>query len=254
MNERERTISSLLCRHGELSSEQLATLLGISTASVRRDLAALSQPRFMERTRGGARLSSAIHYEALPTYRLPIDPEEARAIAWQAAQLIEPGDVIAMSGGQICTHLARHVALLTGVTVVTNAVNIAAELAALPGIRVMVTGGYLNPGSFELVGQAVALSLNGVHVHKFFLGTNGLSPDCGVTNNDEAEALAARALMEHADTTIVLADSTKFKRASFAQVAPISAIDAIVTTDRVAGDVRAEFERAGLRLIVAPCT
>lgn len=250
MNERERRIVELLCRHGELTNEQLAELLGVSASSVRRDLLSLNEPRFVERTHGGACLSSVIRYDSLPTYRLPLRPDEVRAIAARAAQFIEPGDIVAMSGGQICTQLARHIALMQGITVVTNAVNIAAELAALPGIKVMMTGGYLNRGSFELVGQAVALSLNGVHIHKFFLGTNGLSVECGVTNNDEAEALAARVLMERADSTMVLADSSKFTKASFAQVAPISAIDAIITTDWVPAEVIAQFEQAGTRLLV----
>jgi len=159
--------------------------------------------------------------------------------------------VIAVSGGRICTQLVLRIGFLEGITVVTNAVNVAAELVALPGIHVMLTGGQLNPESYELVGRAVGLSLDGVHVNKFFLGTDGLSVEHGVTGHDEAEAAAARAIMEHSDATIVLADSLKFKKANFARVASIAAIDTIVTTDQVPQIVRTQFEEAGVRMIVA---
>lgn len=251
MNERERQVIDLLCQLGEVSIQEISDRLGISPSSVRRDLIALSQHRFVERTRGGARLSTAISYDPLPIYKLPVDPKEARAIANRAVQLIQRGDVIGISGGRICTELTLRIGLLEGITVVTNAVNIAAELVALPSIRVMLTGGQLNPGSFELVGQAVSSSLDRVHIHKFFLGTHGLSVEHGVTGHDEAEATAARTIMEHSDATIVLADSPKFKNASFAQVAPISDVATIVTTDQVPQSVRTRFEEAGVQMIVA---
>lgn len=253
MHERKRQIIHLLYRHGELSIPEISDLLGVSPSTVRRDLTWLGEQRLVKRIRGAARPYTVIRYTPLPIYKLPIDPKEARAIASEAAQLVHSGDVIAISGGQICTQIALHVRLLKGVTVVTNAANVAAELVGLPDVHVMVTGGQLNPGSFELVGQAVGLSLNGVHVHKFFLGTDGLSIEHGVTGHDEAEAAAARTIMEHSGATIVLADSSKFKNASFAQVAPISAIAMIVTTDRVPQRVIDEFGEAGVRVIVACC-
>lgn len=254
MNERKRQIIDLLYLHGELSIQEISDLLGVSPSTVRRDLNALSQQHLVERIRGGARVFTVIRYTPAPIRKFPVDPQEARAIASRAAQLIQPRDVIGISGGQICTQLALHVRLLKGITVVTNAVNVAAELVGLPHVYVMVTGGQLNPGSFEQVGRAVGFSLNGVHIHKFFLGTDGLSLENGVTGHDEAEATAACTIMEHSDATIVLADSSKFKKANFAQVAPISAFEAIVTTDRVAQSVRTKFEGAGVRMIVVPCS
>lgn len=254
VDDRTRQIIDLLHRSGELSVQELSNLLGVSTSSVRRDLAALKDHRFIQRVHGGVRLSSVICDDHLPIYKLPVDPKEARSIADQAVQLIKPGDVIAVSGGLICTQLALRLRLLERITVVTNALNIAAELVALPDIQVRVTGGRLSPGSFELVGQALELSLSGVHIDKFFLGTDGLSLRHGVTGHNEAEAIAARVIMEHSDTTIILADSSKFKKASFAQVAPISAIRAIVTTDQVSQDAKAEFEMAGVRIIVVHCS
>lgn len=254
MDDRTRQIIDLLHQHEELSVQELSDLLGVSTSSVRRDLTALRDHRFIERVHGGVRISSVICDGHLPIYKLSVDPKEARSIADQAVQLIKPGEVIGVSGGLICTQLALRLRLLERITIVTNALNVAAELVALPDIQVRVTGGRLNPGSFELVGQALELSLSGVHIDKFFLGTDGLSLQYGVTGHNEAEAMAARVIMEHSDTTIILADSSKFKKASFAQVAPVSAIGAIVTTDQVSQEVKGEFEMAGVRIIVAQCS
>jgi len=252
MNDREGQIIHLLNQYGELSVTELSHLLGISASSIRRSLMALGEGRFVERTRGGARLSTVIRYSPLPIYKLPVDPREQRAIASRAAQFIQRGDVIGLSGGRICTELALHIRLLEGIAVVTNAVNIAAELVALPGIRVMLTGGHLSPESLELVGQAIGLSLNGVRIHKFFLGTSGLSVEHGVTGHNEGEALAARTIMEHSDSTIVLADSRKFKKADFAQVASISAFKIVVTSEKTPQNVRTDFEKAGVQIIAAP--
>ena len=252
-NEQESQIVNYLHQYGELSIKELGDLLGVSPSSVRRYLNALSKHRLIERTHGGARIATIIQYESLDIYRLPVDPKEARAIAARAAQLVQRGDVIGLSGGQICTQFALHLRLIEGITVVTNALNIATELAALPNLQVVLAGGRLNPRSFELVGQAVGLSLNGLHLHKFFLGTAGLSVEHGVTAYFEAEADAARALMEHSDSTILLANSERFKQANFAQVCPVSSIQTIVTTDQVSSDVITQFERSGVKMIVANC-
>ncbi|MEA3337476.1 MAG: DeoR/GlpR family DNA-binding transcription regulator [Chloroflexota bacterium] len=251
MNKRKKQVLDLLQRHGELSNQELSDLLDISPSSIRRILIALDKDRLIKRTRGGVCLSTAVNYDLLPTHKLPVDPVEARSIANRAVQLIQPGDVIALSGGVLCTQLVLRVRYLEGITVVTNAVNVAIELVSLPEIQVRLTGGRLNPGSFELVGRALAPSLSGLHIDKFFLGTDGLSVQHGVTGRDEDEATASRVIMERSDATIVLADSSKFKKASYARVASISKVDTIVTTDRVSQSVGTQFKEAGVKIIVA---
>ena len=253
VNHREQQIFDLLCRHGELSILEISQHLGISASSVRRDLVELDNHPFIQRTRGGAALSNIIRYDAVPVYRLPVEIEEVRSIARTARALIQPGDVIGLSGGRLCTELALHLRLMEGIAVVTNAVNVAAELAALAGVRVMLTGGELDRFSFELVGQALRSSLEGVRIHKFFVGTDGLSVDQGISNHSEAEALAARELVHHADQTIVLADNSKFRRPHLAQVVPLSEVTTIITTERTPSEVLRPFQEAGVQFIIAPC-
>lgn len=251
MRKREQQIIEVIHQYGSLTIQELSDMLDTSPSSVRRDLIALNHNRFVNRVHGGVSLSTVVNYESRWLHRTTVDLSEARAIARKAAQLIQNGDVIGLSGGVLCTQLAFQLRLLEGITVVTNAVNIAAEFVYLPRIQVRLTGGRLNPGSFELVGRALEPSLQGVHMGMFFLGTDGLSVQYGVTGHDEAEADASRILMEHSDQTIVLADSSKFKKTSFAQVAPLSSFDTIISTDHVSQSTRDEFVEAGVEVIIS---
>ncbi|MEW5719084.1 MAG: DeoR/GlpR family DNA-binding transcription regulator [Chloroflexota bacterium] len=250
MNGREKQIFDLLCEHGDLSIQRLSELLGISASSVRRDLVEMREHRFIRRTRGGATLSNVVSYNPLPIHKPPVAVEEARAIAHQALQMIERGDVIGLSGGRICTELALHMRMLEGITVVTNAINIAAELVALPGIQVMVTGGYLDPRSFELIGKASVTSLDGVRMHKYFVGTDGVTVEHGMTNHSEVVALVAREFVKHSDQTILLADSSKFKRSNLTKVADVSEIATIVTTTCTPFELVSQFQAAGVKCVI----
>ena len=251
MRKREQQIVEIIHQYGDLTIQELSDMLATSSSSVRRDLIALNHNRFVNRVHGGVSLSTVINYESRWMRQAPVTLGEARAIARKASQLIHPGDVIGLSGGVICTQLAFQLRMLEGITVVTNAVNIAAELVYLPGIQVRLTGGRLNQGSFELVGRALEPSMQGVHMGKFFLGTDGLSVEYGVTGHDEAEADASRIMMELSDQTIVLADSTKFKKTSFALVAPLDEFDLIISTDLVSQSICDEFNQAGATVIIS---
>jgi DeoR/GlpR family transcriptional regulator of sugar metabolism len=252
MSKRDKQLIGLVHKYGELSVQELSVLLKISPSTVRRDLASVANNRFINRSHSRAAVATVIDYDCLDVSRIPMDPREVRSIALEAAEMVQPGDVIGLSGGEICTYLAYLLRLKEDITVVTNAINVALELACLPGIQVRMTGGRLNPGSMELVGKGVEPSLAGVHIQKYFLGTDGLSPNYGVTAHDEAEATASRDLMTHTALNIILADSWKFKKTSFAQVAPLSEFHTIITTEFVPLEVLAEFQTAGIQTVIAP--
>ena len=252
MKDREKQIFELLCRSGELSIQQLSEILRVSPSSIRRYLSTLDGHPFIRRTHGGAAISHAVRYSEIPVAFPKVDEVEARAIAYQAAQLIEPGDVIGLSGGRLCTELALNLRIRQGITIVTNAVNIACELVGLPGIKVMVCGGTVDLGSLELVGQLVDKDLEGIFIHKFFVGTDGITVENGLTNRSEAEAAAAREFSLHAGQTIVLADSHKFIRSNLARVIPANRITTIVTTNKVSTEILCGFSEIGVEILLAP--
>jgi DeoR/GlpR family transcriptional regulator of sugar metabolism len=251
VNLRDQQIFELLCRHGELSVQRMSEILRVSPSSVRRYLNSLENHPFIRRTHGGAALSNVLQYHSLPVAFPLADDAEARAIAYRASRLVEPGDVIGLSGGRMCTELALNLRLLDSLTVVTNAVNIACELVGLPGIKVMVCGGMVDLGSFELVGQLVDRALEGIYIHKFFVGTDGLTVENGLTNRSEAEAEAARKFAAHAGQTIVLSDHHRFRRSNLAQVIPAEKISTIITTNQTPAEILAGFSELGVEILLA---
>ena len=251
MTQRKNQILDYIYQYGELSVQELSDLLGASEPTIRRELVKLNSFRFIERTRGGVRLATVVNSDSLPIYRLPVNKKEVLVIAYIAAQLVKPGSVIGLSGGQLCTQLALNLRHRSNITVVTNAVNIAVELACIQDLNVVLTRGRLNPSSFELVGSSVSRSLAGLHIDQFFLGTDGLSMEYGVTGHDEAEASVASSFMKIADRTVVLADSIKFKKVSFSQVAPIDIIDTIITTEAAPHEIVDQIKASGVKIVYA---
>ena len=251
MTKRENQILDYIYQYGELSIQELSDLFGASEPTIRRELVKLNSIRFIERTRGGVRLATVVKSDGLPIYRLPVNKKEVFAIAYVAAKLVKPGSVIGLSGGQLCTQLALNLRHHSNITIVTNAVNIAVELACIQDLNVVLTRGRLNSSSFELVGSSVGASLTGLHIDLFFLSTDGLSIENGVTGHDEAEASVASSFMKIADRTVVLADSMKFKKVSFSQVSPIATIDTIITTEEAPHEVVDQIKASGVKIVFA---
>lgn len=250
---REQRLSAILDRVGADGQVDVATLadqLGVSGATVRRDLQALSRSQLLVRTHGGA--TSAQSGEEVPmrvkaALRLP----EKRRIGRAAADLIADGSVVGLTGGSTTRELGRALAGRRGITVVTNAIDIAGDLASghlgALGIRLVVIGGIVRH-SLELVGPAAEAMLANYHLDVAFVGADGLTAQDGCTTYDEMEAQTDAAFLRRADRRVVIADSTKLGRATFARIADLTDLDDLVT-DRGADEARlAELRAAGLRV------
>src|SRR5438105_4801968 len=236
---------------GNVLVADLATNLATSEMTIRRDLKLLEADGLVRRVHGGALLVPSRAYE--PTFREKSRQfvEEKRRIGAAAAALIEPGDTIILSPGTTTMEVARHIAGLRNVTVITSAVNIAAQLAGDPEIDVIVTGGHLRGTTYALVGSLAEENLRGLHVNKLFLGGNGLTVEHGLTTPDLSVATTDRALLRSAERVIVTVDHSKIGRATLCQTAPIDQIHALATDNGIPEDQRRAFERAGIDVIVA---
>jgi DeoR family transcriptional regulator of aga operon len=251
MRSRQELIHSLILRHGELRAEEVCEALLISPATVRRDFAALERRGLIERTWGGAAVRNAVNYLGDFLEAANLERNAKRAIAAYAADLVKPGMVIGLSGGTTCTELARW---LRGspITVVTNSVNVAAELYNLSHTKVILTGGALNNYSYELVGEMVVTSLSDYRLDVCFLGCSGLTPDFGFSMWDHPEAAVARAFLAASERAHVVSDHTKIGRRTFARFATISDIDLLITDEGADKESLATLEAAGLATEVAP--
>jgi DeoR family transcriptional regulator of aga operon len=253
---RLNTLIDLLTERGRLDIEEVAAELNVSDATIRRDLDHLAEQQLLSRTRGGA-VSNAVFYDLPLRYKVSRHASEKQRIGTAVAALVAQGSVVSLTGGTTTTEVARAIAarataLSTGpspwITIVTNAVNIANELAVRPQVRILMTGGVAMPQSYCLVGQLAEHTVSEVSIDFAVLGVNGIDPDFGATTQDEGEAGINALMAEHAKTVIVATDSSKLGRRAFVRICKPSDVDILVTDDQAPDDLVAKFERAGMEV------
>jgi DeoR family transcriptional regulator of aga operon len=246
---REAAIIREVLREGEVSVEALSTRLGVSLATVRRDLARLEREGLVRRTHGGARSASAVAWEALSfdsSFREQEvrHAEEKRRIGLAAAELVRDGETVGLTPGTTATQVARSLRHRKGITVVTNTVNVAMELCDREGLTVLVTGGYLRGGWFSLVGAPAAAAVRDVFLDKAFLGVNAIHAERGLTCLHPEEAAINRALAAQARERIVVADRSKLGRVARCLICPTSEVHVLITDEDASDeDVRPFLDR-----------
>ena len=245
-----------LLRAGDVSVNDLAEQLNVSPTTVRRCLRRLEAQGLLKRRHGGAvpietSLYEAFRYDADLQERDQLCADEKRRIGLAASKEVKDGDVVALSAGTTTTQIARALKLHKDVTIVTNAVNIAMELARLSSIRVLVTGGYVSGSWFSVLGPAALETIAATDIDIAFIGIDGIDGMHGVTAAHPDEAAVNAAMIAKARRRVVVADHTKLgKRAAY----PLCALDVVdlVVTDTGAGDdVVASLVEAGVELVKA---
>ena len=235
-----------VAEQGSVDVAELAVSLGVSGATVRRDLQSLSRGQLLIRTHGGA-LANEAGDEIPARVKAVLRQTEKRRIARAAADLVGDGDVVGMTGGSTIVELARVLADRRGITVVTNALNVALELTGHSGIRLVVIGGIVRP-SYELVGPAAQTMLAGYHFDIAFVGVDGLTPDDGCTTFDEMEAQTDLAFLRRAQRRVVITDSSKIGRVTFARIGLLEEVDEVITDRAAAPEQLAALRAAGVQV------
>lgn len=251
-------VLDLVIDHGHLSVDDLVRELGVSPATVRRDLDALADQQLVIRSHGGA--SAHPDSRSLPMrYRASSNAQEKEQIASRAVDLVEPGSVIGLNGGTTTTALAHELASRQEfrdadrpTVLVTNAVNIAQELAVRRHLQLVVTGGVVRESSYELVGSWAEQLLAQIRIDTMFLGVNAINAVDGATTHDESEASISARLMERATRVIAVADSSKVGTGAFARIGPVDRIDDLVTDDAADPEAVAALREAGVSVHLVP--
>jgi DeoR family transcriptional regulator of aga operon len=233
---------------GSVGVTELAERLEVSEASVRRDLHLLEEQNLLTRTHGGA-VASGVLYELPMRYRGGQHHDAKRAIAAAAAELVTPEiSSVGLNGGTTTTEVARALAARPGLRVVTNALNIASELAVRANIELVVCGGSARAESYELVGPLAELTLANLNLDLAIIGVDGISATAGLTTHHEVEAHTNRALVRAAERVAVVADSSKIGRRGFAKIGDLDLVGDLITDSLAApSDVEA-LRRLGLRV------
>ncbi len=244
--ERMAAILERASETGSVDVTQLAESLGVSGATIRRDLQSLSSSRLLLRTHGGAVIGD-VGQELSVGVKATRSQDEKRRIGRAAAALVEDGAVVGLTGGSTAMEVARALADRRGITVVTNAINIAAELAIRPQITLVVIGGVARP-SFEMVGPSAEMMLDKYNLDIAFIGVDGLSARAGCTTFHEMEAQTNRNFLERSRRSVVIADSSKIGRVTFARIVALSRIDDIVTDTGASPEGLRELSESGARV------
>ena len=247
-SERLSAILEALANDGSVGVADLATQLDVSAATVRRDLEFLEHQRMLTRTHGGA-VAQGVLYELPLRYKSARHQEEKKRIAAEAATRVADGVAIGLTGGTTTTEVARAVIDRQRLTVVTNALNIASELAIRPNLKLVVTGGHARPESYELVGPLAEQALAGLNLDVVFLGVDGISPTAGITTHHEVEAHTNLALIERARHVVVVTDSSKIGLVAFAQICPIDRVHEVITDAGADRGLLAELREGGVDVV-----
>lgn len=228
-NQRRQKIFELLLEDGSAKVNRLSRIFKVTEVTIRQDLEKLEQEGLIIREHGGAFLKNMQDNVRSFTPLNADNMEKKTAIGRKAASLIENGDTIILDSGSTTTEIAKQILGKKGLTVITNALNIALILGADPGIEVMVTGGEFKPPTLSLTGQKAADFLENIHVDKLFLATAGISLRSGLTYPSISDITVKKAMIDAADVTYLVADSTKIGKNSLASLGALSLIDYLIT-------------------------
>jgi DeoR family transcriptional regulator, aga operon transcriptional repressor len=246
--ERRRAILEILNRQGRVLVTELAGHFETSQVTIRKDLEVLHEHRHLHRTHGGALPARDGALED-PTLREKeqLHRKDKLHIATAAARMVKEGQVVILDSGTTTTAIARALRDLRNLTIITNALNIAGELAGTT-IDVILTGGTLRKNSFSLVGPIAEETLRHLSADLLFLGVDGFDVQHGLSTPNLLESKVNRVMVEIAKRTVAVCDSSKFGRRSLSMIVPTSSMHEVITDrDIPKSDLRG-LRKAGIEV------
>lgn len=244
--ERRQLILEMVRANGAVSLRELARVVQTSEVTVRRDVRALEAEGLLDRRHGGAVLPGGFTRESGFPQKSHLATAEKTAIADLAAGLVTEGEAVVVGAGTTTQELARRLARVPGLTVVTNSLLVAQALAHANRVEVVMTGGTLRGSNYALVGSGAEQSLQGLRVSRAFLSGSGLTAERGLSTSNMLSASVDRALVQAAAEVVVLADHTKLGTDTMFQTVPTDIITRLVTDEPPQPDDRAETELQAL--------
>lgn len=232
--------------NGAVSLRELARVVQTSEVTVRRDVRALEAEGLLDRRHGGAVLPGGFTRESGFPQKSHLATAEKTAIADVAAGLVEEGEAVVVGAGTTTQELARRLARVPGLTVVTNSLLVAQALAHANRVEVVMTGGTLRGSNYALVGSGAEQSLQGLRVSRAFLSGSGLTAERGLSTSNMLSASVDRALVQAAAEVVVLADHTKLGTDTMFQTVPTDVMTRLVTDEPPPHDDRAATELQAL--------
>lgn len=250
-NQRREKILELLYEDGSAKVVDLAHLFKVTEVTIRQDLEKLEKEGILVREHGGAYLKSVkdqvqsfslVHQENM---------DKKEIIAATCLDYIDNGDTIILDSGSTTTEIAKKLKGNRRLTVITNAMNIGLMLGAEQNIEVILTGGEFKPPTLSLTGQKAADFFKGINVQKLFLATAGISLKAGLTYPSISDLVVKKAMIDAAETTYLVADSTKIGKSAFASLGALSLINYLITDTGIEDAHLQLFKQNEIEVIIA---
>lgn len=248
---RRMKILEWLQEEGSARVRALSAAFGVSEATVRQDLERLDAEGYIVREHGGAYLKSMPQQVQSMSLQHLTNMDKKKKIGRAAAGLVSDGETIILDSGSTTTEVANNLTGRENLNVITNAINIALLLGALPSITVHMSGGHFKAPTLSLSGEKSGDFFEGIFAEKLFLATAAVSFEAGLTYPSMADLYVKRAMIKAASRVYLVADSTKIGRTSFSSLGPTNLIHGFITDDGISDGDRAAFEAQGIEVIVA---
>lgn len=248
---RHQFILDRLHRDKHVAVLDLCASLKVSAVTIRKDLKFLEGKGLLFRTHGGASLKNPYANDRSVIEKEKLSIVEKSHIAQTAARLIQDNDSILIASGTTVQALARAIDPDQVLMVVTSSLTIASELSQNKNMKVLQLGGFIRQSSFSVTGEYAVKILESVSCSKLFIGVDGIDLEYGLTTSNFEEAGLNRKMMASANKLVVLVDSSKFGKRSFARICPLSQVDLLITDNGISPQLIKEIEEQGVSVEVA---
>lgn len=250
IHERRQMILDSIFNQGLVKVSALAERFGVTQTTIRKDLNYLESKGLIHRSYGNAVPSSSpVKDISLGTKKLTKYDAKLR-IAKAAAELIEENDFIFLASGSTIAVFAENLKPKGRLSIVTTAVNISTLLGENDSISVMQIGGMLYSNTLSVYGNDAIQAVHNIFCSKLFFGIDGFDVSYGITCATREEAELTRQMMQSAEKSIVLCDSSKLGKRGFSRIANLSEIDVLITDTALPSEKKTEIENLGIQVII----
>ena len=248
---RHQDILERLEKEKHLEVSELCDILDVSAVTIRKDLKLLEQKGLLYRTHGGASLENPYINERTVLDKEKVSVEEKNGIAQLAATKIVENDSIMIASGTTVQALSKFIQPKNKLTVITSSLYVVLHLINHKNIEILQLGGYIRHSSASVVGNYAEYILKNISCSKLFLGVDGIDMDYGLSTTNLEEAELNKKMLKAAQKIIVLADSSKFGKKSFARICDLSQISEIITDKGISNSIRKKLEEKDIKVTIA---
>jgi len=248
---RRKEILEILFRDGEVKVLPLAQLFDVSTETIRRDLDKLEQEGKLKKVYGGAIKSDVDYLEPPFLQRSKTNVDQKRAIGKIASSMVKYGETILIDHGTTTIEIIHHLKERHDITIVTHSVPTLLLAMEIMKGKIVFIGGEVNALQQSVSGALAEDMLQQINVHKAFISVGGITIEEGITDFEWSEASISRKMIERSEEVIVLADHTKFGKVTFANIAPLSDVDVIITDRGCSKEWIQDVNESNVKLIIA---